>query len=73
MRREGAWGGGVLGDVRSAACLLGLCLVISLSTSYSLSVRPDGAEGVLRGRGWAAGAKGGAARDDGAARRRRGV
>ena len=56
MQRESAWGGGVLGDVRGAACLLGLCLVISLSTSYSLCVRPNGAEGVLRGLGWAAGA-----------------
>ena len=73
MRREDVRGRGVIGDVRGAACLLGLCLVISLSTSYSLSVRPDGAEGVLRGLGWAAGAKGGAARDEGAARRRRGV
>lgn len=73
MQREGAWGGGVLGDVRGAACLLGLCLVISLSTSYSLCVRPNGAEGVLRGLGWATGAEGGAARDEGAARRRRGV
>lgn len=30
---------GVLSEVRGAACLLGLSLVISLSTSYSLSIR----------------------------------
>lgn len=33
-------GGSVFGDVRGSASFLGLCLVISPSTSYSISVRP---------------------------------